>query len=271
MADFNLTEYKKQQDEYWQNKIDQQNQKVQDRLENRQKYSIQLDDDQYQALNTMIADAENPDEEAHKIGLAITYANQTGKSIQECYENVDNYNAALFGADKDTSYRNWFTTVCDAFSMGINNIQIGKLGNDLRQAQRIGDTEREEVLRNQLQALKADNELKYDNAPRSWITNVLKNGAQSLPYTGYIAGAAMFGGMFAGPVGTAAAFGAGTQLMAGQEYVDMIDAGYSPEVAGPVSIISGATQSLVETSLGEVMSFAGAGLRAAGKAPIGKK
>ena len=270
MADFNLDDYKKKQEEYWNNKAENQQQKVGERLENRERYGIKLSDDQYKILNGMIANAENPDEEAHKIGLAITYANQTGSSITDCYNNVDSYNEALFGPEKNTSYRSAFTSVMDALSMGANNVRIGQLGTELRRAHRNGDTEKVAALMDEINALKADNELKYDNAPRAWVTNVLKAGAQSLPYTGYIAGAAMFGGFFAGPVGTAAAFGAGTQLMSGQEYIDSIDKGISPEIADPLSIISGGAQSLVETAIGQVMSFAGVGLKAAGKEVIGK-
>ena len=270
MADFNLDDYKKKQEEYWNNKAENQQQKVGERLKNRERYGIKLSDDQYKILNGMIANAENPDEEAHKIGLAITYANQTGSSITDCYNNVDSYNEALFGPEKNTSYRSAFTSVMDALSMGANNVRIGQLGTELRRAHRNGDTEKVAALMDEINALKADNELKYDNAPRAWVTNVLKAGAQSLPYTGYIAGAAMFGGFFAGPVGTAAAFGAGTQLMSGQEYIDSIDKGISPEIADPLSIISGGAQSLVETALGQVMSFAGVGLKAAGKEVIGK-
>lgn len=270
MADFNLDDYKKKQEEYWNNKAENQQQKVGERLENRERYGIKLSDDQYKILNGMIANAENPDEEAHKIGLAITYANQTGSSITDCYKNVDSYNEALFGPEKNTSYRSAFTSVMDALSMGANNVRIGQLGTELRRAHRNGDAEKVAALMDEINALKADNELKYDNAPRAWVTNVLKAGAQSLPYTGYIAGAAMFGGFFAGPVGTAAAFGAGTQLMSGQEYIDSIDKGISPEIADPLSIISGGAQSLVETALGQVMSFAGVGLKAAGKEVIGK-
>ena len=42
-----------------------------------------------------------------------------------------------------------------------------------------------------------------DNAPRSWVMQALEAGAQSLPFTGAVAGAGILGNFIAPAVGTA--------------------------------------------------------------------
>ncbi len=241
------------------------------RLENRKKYGVDLTDEEYAQINNLIADSENQEEEAHKIGSAIMMSKQLGIPVDEAYTKVDDYQASLFSPEKVTNYRSGFTAIKDMLVMGSNNVRIGQIGNQIRKAQKRGDQEEVEILMQEYKALQEDNALRYDNAPRNWVTRVLKDGAQSLPYTAYSAGAAMLGSFIAPVAGTLAAFGTSSYLMAGQEYLDMLDRGIRPEIADRVSIISGASQGLVETALGEVMSWAGSGAHLLGNKVIGKE
>lgn len=241
------------------------------RLENRKKYGVDLTDEEYAQINNLIADSENQEEEAHKIGSAILMSKQLGIPVDEAYTKVDDYQASLFSPEKVTNYRSGFTAIKDMLVMGSNNVRIGQIGNQIRKAQKRGDQEEVEILMQEYKALQEDNALRYDNAPRNWVTRVLKDGAQSLPYTAYSAGAAMLGSFIAPVAGTLAAFGTSSSLMAGQAYLDMLDKGIRPEIADRVSIISGPSQGLVETALGEVISWAGSGAHLLGNKVIGKE
>lgn len=236
------------------------------RLENRKRYGVELTDDEYSQINTLIANAENPDEESHKIASAILVSQNTNIPLAEAYQNIDSYIQGLWGnSEKTTSYKNAFIAITDMFAMGANNMKIGVLGNKIIQAEKDGDEEAKQVYMNEYKALMDDNALRQDNAPRTWATKILECGAQSAPYTGAVSGAAVLGS-FLGPAGSVAASAiTSTALMRGEIYMDMRAKGIEPEIARPASLVSALPQAIVESFLGEAASWAGAGIKALGK------
>ena len=249
---------------FWDEQSKKSEETAQKRLENRQRYGVELTDEEYSQINNLIADSDNYDEEAHKIGSAILYSKEMGVPVSEAYTNLDTYNEALWGkSEKTQNYKSAFTAISDMFVIGNNGLKLGSLGNQLKEAEMSNDQELIETIQAQIDALESDNELRQDNAPRSWITEALKCGAQTLPFSAQAAAVGLFGNFLAPGLGTAAAFGASSSLAAGQEYIDMRREGVSKETASKVSAISGGLQGLVEVALGTTTDYLAVG---AGKA-----
>ena len=250
----------------YQNELNTVRNEEQLRLENRQRYGVELSDDEYSQINDLIAHAENPDEESHKIASAILVSQNTNIPLAESYQNIDSYIQGLWGdGEKTTSYKNAFVAIKDMFVMGANNIQIGNLGNKILAAEKDGDEEALQIYMNQYKALMDDNALRQDNAPRTWVTKVLECGAQSAPYTGAVSGAAILGS-FLGPAGSVgASLITSTALMRGEIYMDYRSKGIQPEIARSASLVSALPQAVIEASLGEIAAWAGAGIKALGK------
>lgn len=242
---------------------------VNERNENINRYGISLPDDVYASFAPAIQQAEDPDEEAHKIGMAYKYSQAYGISLTDAYNQVDDFNAALWDDGKTRNNRQWFKAVSDYVRIGNNNVKAGQLGNELIKAELTGDTKTVDILFKQIEVLNKDNEVSADSVPRNWAVEALKAGAQSLPYSGYSAAAGMFGNFLVPGAGTAAAFTASSYLMRGQEYIDMRNQGIRPEIARNVSLVSGSIQGLVEASLGEVAGMAGGVAANLGKNTVG--
>lgn len=248
---------------FWDKQVQQVQEQNQKRLENRKRFGIELNDEEYEQINNLIADSDNYDEEAHKIGTALLYSKQLNIPLAEAYTNLDAYNEALWGADKPTNYRSAFTAVADMLAIGNNGCKLGTLGNELRKAEHDNDQELIDLLMAEIAAIESDNTLRQDNAPRSWVTEALKCGAQLLPFSAEAAGLGFFGNFIVPGLGTALAFGSSSSMAAGQEYIDMRREGVSKETAAKVASISGGVQGLLEVALGTTTSYLAAG---AGKA-----
>lgn len=151
-------------------------------LRKQTKIWCELSDEEYAQINALIADSDNYDEEAHHIGSAILFSKQLGIPVNEAYTNLKDYTDALYGTDQITSYRTGFEAIKDMFIIGNNGLQIGELGNKLKRAESDGDEELIKLYSEQIERLNKDNELRQDNAPRSWVTEALKTGAQTLPF-----------------------------------------------------------------------------------------
>lgn len=257
MSDFSFNA--NQENEFWNKQAERADLEQQKRLENRQRFGVELTDEEYAQINNLIADSENPDQEAHKLGSALLYSKQLGMPIEEAYANIDNYNEALWGTEKSKNYRNSFTAIADMFVIGNNGLKLGNLGNQLQQAEYDGDEEAIKNIMAEIDAINADNELRADNTPRPWYVEALKCGAQTLPFTGEAALVGLFGNFITPGLGTALAFGSSSSLASGQEYIDMRKEGISPETASKVSMMSGAIQGLIEVSLGETTNYLAAG------------
>ena len=250
---------------FWKGVSERSRSRTEKRLANRQLYGISLPDEVYAQWNEVISNAENPEEEAHRIGSAYQWSRILDMPLADCYVNLDALNAEWFG-DKVTDYKSGFKAITDMITLGNNNVKIGVLGNQIRAARMSGNTELEEAYWNQYRALQAVNEDLQDNIPRGWAVEALKAGAQSLPFTGATALAGLFGNfIYPGAGGTVASFMASSYLTAGQEYIDLVENGSDPMTANLVSVLSGGLQGFIEVSLGNVASALAGSARIAGK------
>ncbi|MBO7712207.1 MAG: hypothetical protein J6S85_01730 [Methanobrevibacter sp.] len=272
MSDFFMS-YK---DDYWKNKEEEfnqpevklpktdsltqttqeYNQKKLEHYENFNRYGINLPDEYYNEFNKIISNKETPEEaqeEAYRIGSAIKYSQMYNIPLEEAYQKVDVFNEANFTNIKGQKGR--YEAVCDMLTLGTNNVKLGELGQKLIKAHRENDTELADALMEQINAINQQNELMQDNVPRSWVMEMLKAGAQSLPFTATVATAGTIGNFIMPGAGTASAFAASSYLSAGQEYIDMLANGASPKTARIVANVSGLLQGLIEADLGLTKSI----------------
>ena len=239
------------QNDYWGQRSQVLQQQKEERLANYNRYGVDVPDEYYEQFNKIISQVENPEqaqEEAYRIGSAIKYSQMYNMSLDEAYSKVDALNEANFTDLQDQKGR--FEALSDMFNLGTNNVKLGQLGQQLMVANATGDTELAQNLMAQIDAINQENVLMQDNAPRSWVMQALEAGAQSLPFTGYVAAAGIFGNFIAPGAGTGAAFAASSYLSAGQEYLDMLANGASHNTAAAVATVSGAIQGLIEADLG---------------------
>lgn len=241
------------------------------RAEQRQRYNVLVSDEEYEQMGKVIANAPNPEDESYKVALASQYSKWYGIPLSEAYANADVYTEAYMGRKfGEGDHKGAFEAVTDAFVMGNNTVRMGELGNLIRDAMTDGDTESLDVYLKEYKALAAENEARQDNTPRNIIVEALKAGAQSAPYTGRTAAASLFGSLAHPIVGAAVAWAYSSSIMQGQEFMDLLDDGADLDTASKVSAVSGALQGLVEATLGNVASVAGAGVKAvAGKTVSG--
>ena len=239
------------QNDYWKPKTEALQQQKEERLANYNRYGVDVPDEYYEQFNKIISQTEDPaqaQEEAYRIGSAIKYSQMYGMTLDEAYSKVDALNEANFTDLQDQKGR--FEALSDMFNLGTNNVKLGQLGQQLMVANQTGDTELAQNLMAQIDAINQQNVLMQDNTPRSWVMQALEAGAQSLPFTGYVAAAGLFGNFIAPAVGTGAAFAASSYLSAGQEYLDMLANGASHQTASLVASISGGIQGIIEANLG---------------------
>jgi len=239
------------QNDYWGQRTQAVQQQKEERLANYNRYGVDVPDEYYEQFNKIISQTENPQqaqEEAYRIGSAIKYSQMYGMPLEEAYSKVDALNEANFTDLQDQKGR--FEALSDMFSLGNNNVKLGQLGQQLMTANATGDTELAQNLMAQIDAINQQNNLLQDNTPRSWVMEALEAGAQSLPFTGYVAAAGIFGNFIAPAAGTGAAFAASSYLSAGQEYLDMLANGSNHKTASIVANVSGAIQGLIEADLG---------------------
>lgn len=254
------------QSDYWQNQSQKTMEQKQAQLDNRERYGVNVPDEYYEVFNKIISQAATPEEaqaEAYKIGSAVKYSQMMSIPLEEAYKNVDALNEAQFPDKLDQKGR--FEAISDMFTLGKNNVKLGELGQKLMKAHRENDTELAQSLMAEIDAINQQNQLMQDNAPRSWVMQALEAGAQSLPFTGAVAGAGILGNFIAPAVGTGASFAASSYLSAGTEYIDMLANGASPQTARLVATVSGGIQGLIEADLGISKSIVKSTARVIGK------
>ncbi|MBO7732245.1 MAG: hypothetical protein J6S67_06825, partial [Methanobrevibacter sp.] len=254
------------QTDYWQNQSQKTMEQKQAQLDNRERYGVSVPDEYYDVFNKIISQAESPEkaqEEAYKIGSAIRYSQMMSIPLEDAYKNVDALNEAQFPDKADQKGR--FEAISDMFTLGKNNVKLGELGQKLMKAHRENDTELAQSLMAEIDAINQQNQLMQDNAPRSWVMQALEAGAQSLPFTGAVAGAGILGNFIAPAVGTGASFAASSYLSAGTEYIDMLANGASPETARAVAMVSGGIQGIIEADIGITKGIVKGAARIAGK------
>ena len=240
-----------EQGDYWQQKVNEVRQEQQKRVDNYNRYGVDVPDAYYEQFNKIISRAEDPEQaqnEAYRIGSAIKYSEMYNIPLDEAYTKVDALNEAQFPDIKDQ--KGCFEALCDMFTLGTNNVKLGRLGQKLMTANNLNDTEMSDSLKAQIDAINQTNDLLQDKVPRKWIMEALEVGAKSLPFTGAVAGAGIFGNFIAPGVGTGAAFATSSYLTAGLEYIDMLANGATPQTASIVANVSGVVQGLIEADLG---------------------
>ncbi len=226
-------------------------------LANRQKYQVDLDPEEYAILNKAISNSEIPEDEGYRMAAAIKFNETFGIPLSEAYTNLEEYSAAIWGKERAFIPKTNFKAIVDYGKIGVNTVNLGKLGNQLMMAEIAGNEEKVKDVLAQIEAIDAENESLADNQDRRWYIEALKMGAQSAPFTGYVATAGLIGGLVSGGLGTGLAFAASMELAQGMEYVDLRKEGATKENALAMSVFSGSMQALVETALGNVAGVLG--------------
>lgn len=221
---------------------------------NRDKYVINLRPEEYEKLNRYIAATDDPDEaerRAYRMAAAMRYSEMLGVPVEHAMQNLDMYNRALLGtdADREGDKGNWYA-ISDSWWTGVNMIRQGALGMQMMKAELTGDANLAGLLKNEYRALEKDNEAMVDRLPRSWLMEMLKSGAQSLPFTAGAAAAAIVPG-----IGPAMSFGFSALTAAGSEYVELRENGADVKTATIVATLSGSLQGAIEVALGDVPAW----------------
>ena len=241
---------------YW----DEQNaaieQKNQAYLEDLQKYSVNIPQEQYNIIKDVIADAENPEDEAYRWASALELNNQYGMPVQQAYANLDQITAAIWGDKYQFTPKTNFKAIVDNGKLGLNTLKMGMLGTQIMFAEAALSPDVEDLVA-KYDEIEAENAGLYDFQDRNFLIECLKFGAQSMPFTGYVAGASILGNLIAPGVGTAAGFAASMQNASGLEYMKLRKAGSDQTAAAGFALIAGSLEALVETSLGNVPAIAG--------------
>lgn len=221
---------------------------------NRDKYVINLKPEEYEKLNRYIAATDDPAEaerRAYRMAAAMRYSDMLGVPVEHAMQNLDMYNRALLGtdADREGDKGNWYA-ISDSWWTGVNMIRQGALGMQMMKAELTGDANLAGLLKNEYRALQKDNEAMVDRLPRSWLMEMLKSGAQSLPFTAGAAAAAIVPG-----IGPAMSFGFSALTAAGSEYVELRENGADVKTATIVATLSGSLQGAIEVALGDVPAW----------------
>lgn len=246
--------------------ISEADERMEWRAEQRQKFGIEVSDEEYEQIGKVIAEAENPQDESYKIALAGQYAKWLGIPLSEAYLNVDVYTEAYTGkAFGEQDHKGAWEAIGDAFIMGNNTVRMGELGNLIRDAMQNGDEESARIYTEEYNALAEENFQRQDNVPRNIFVEAAKAGAQSAPYTGRVMLFSAFGSLAHPVAGAGAGFVYSSNIMRGQEFMELLNEGADLETANKVSIVSGALQGAVEATLGNVAGFAGAATKAVGR------
>jgi len=99
--------------------------------------------------------------------------------------------------------------------------------------------------------------------PRGWVVNLLKSGAQALPFQAATAVPSLIASLLGSPLlGSITSFAISGSTTTGSEYWELRKAGVKPDLARNIAYASGALQGAIETSLGTVAGITGKGLGA---------
>ena len=238
------------------------------RLENRQRYGIEATDKQFEAYSKVIAEAPDKQEASFKLGCARKISDETGRPLEECYNNIDSYIEEWYGDKYKGNYTGAWQAICDSFQMGKNNLRIGELGNLVAEATKKGDQEALNTYLEEYRQLQKENEGLVDNAPRLWATQAIEATAQTLPFMGAVAGAATFGNIvLPGLGGFAATTFTSAHYTYGEELLSMLDKGIDFDIANRSATCSSLLEGVVEAALDNVTAgIANVAMAKAGKA-----
>lgn len=241
-------------------------------------YNLPVTDREYESIGRAIQ--QNPDEEPYRFASAIRFSREFGISVENSMMRLDELTEYQTGKKFSPTKSTW-KAIVDSFEMG--KLQIPKA--DLEKQYKYLDLAGEDT--SQIEQQIAEYERMFeelgDSTPRNLLTQALKAGAQTLPYTAQIALGGASKGLVAGlgAAGLAAIAGVATvgalpvsiaasiiavataaggafsfkeayDLMEGGEYYRMRKNGVPKDIALPISNMSAWVQAGVETFLGLV-------------------
>ena len=227
----------------------------------KQRYLIELDDTQRSLLNVMLEHSDNPEEQVYKFATAMKYAEGFNIPFNFAYENLDDINRNWLGVGIEAHKGN-FKAVADSFEIGVNTLRMSTAGRDLMKAEFEGDEKDIQAALEYLKALEDDSAQLQDKIPRNWMINLLKTGANVVPYSAAVLAPSLAASAVNPLLGTAVGFGVSAELQTGLEYWELRKAGVKKEIARNVAVLSGGLQAVVETALGHVAGVTGKGLGA---------
>lgn len=226
---------------------------------------ITLSDEEYQMLTPAIAAAEDPEEEAYKWGCAYKFAKQYNTSLEDAYRNIEFYRQQVWKGSDAVPYKTVWTAIGDAWKQGCNTFDQADYGLRLEDAEKSGNYEEANKMREAIRLLAEENALLEDNVNRG-ILEPIKFGAKIAPFSLVTGGAGFLGNLIAPGLGTALSFGISANVTKGQEYIVMRDEGGSVEGSSIGSTIVGLISGAVETSLGSEKLWGKLGSKLAGRA-----
>ena len=230
--------------------------------EYKEKYLVNLTEQQHDVLNMMLEKAEKPEEKIYEFATAIKYAEQFNLPLDFAYQNLEAINRQWLGSGIAPSKSN-FKAVVDSFSIGTNVVKMGHLGNTLMDAEKSGDKREIAYALQDLQRLEDENASLQDSMPRGWVVNLLKSGAQAIPFQAATAVPSLIASLLGSPLlGSITSFAISGSTTTGSEYWELRKAGVKPDLARNIAYASGALQGAIETSLGTVAGITGKGLGA---------
>lgn len=230
--------------------------------EYKEKYLVNLTEQQHDVLNMMLEKADKPEEKIYEFATAIKYAEQFNLPLDFAYQNLEAINRQWLGSGIAPSKGN-FKAVVDSFSIGGNVLKMGHLGNTLMNAEKSGNKREIAYALQDLQRLEDENASLQDSMPRGWVVNLLKSGSQALPFQAATTVPAVFANLLGSPLlGGIVSFGLSSGVTTGSEYWELRKAGVKPDLARNIAYASGALQGAIETSLGNVAGITGKGLGA---------
>ena len=230
--------------------------------EYKEKYLVNLTEQQHDVLNMMLEKADKPEEKIYEFATAIKYAEQFNLPLDFAYQNLEAINRQWLGSGIAPSKGN-FKAVVDSFSIGTNVLKTGYLGNALMNAEKSGNKREIAYALQDLQRIEDENASLQDSMPRGWVVNLLKSGAQAIPFQAATAVPSLIASLLGSPLlGSLTSFAISGSTTTGSEYWELRKAGVKPDLARNIAYASGALQGVIETSLGNVAGITGKGLGA---------
>lgn len=250
---------------------ERQKQRSEQRQQNIDRYQVFATDEQYDILNNLISQSDDPVEienQGYRVANAMKYSEMYGMDLADAYRDLDMLNAANFGADAYKTPKDWFMATVDSFTQGVKQLERNSVGKQIREAEEAGNEKRVQELYQTIAGIDEEIASLEDTQNRNIAVKALKYGAQSLPFTGATIATSAVGGLLSGGIG-AVVLGtvSSYEAMRGEEYLQLRQDGASVETAGKIADTSALLQGIVEVSLGTVAGYAG---NVVGKAPIAK-
>ena len=248
-------------DNYMKSITDKLNADEEAKKESMDRYGVSLNADEYNAMKGVLEEeAKNKGVQSaadlvQDYALAKEYATAFNIPIEDAISNLDTYNANVWKEPQGRTGA--WKSIKDAFTLGKNVLTAGNIGRKLANTEALGgDTT---AIWEEYEALNNYNSTLQDGYSRNIFVEMMKNAAQTVPYTAAVAIPSMVTSAFGiGPVGGLVA----VPITYGAEYIEMRKAGADQKTAAAAATLSSTAQTAIEMSLGNI---AEAGAAAAGK------